>query len=141
MRALALTLKILAIIFWLGSAWVFMPMEISDLRATSKPMQRDTPPDWGTPTYRVRAYISIGETIALLCLSVIPNRLFVRSWWSFLAAFVVAYFPAGFVIFNSLGGGTMVFAVIISLVFYAPLPLSLAASFWSCQKGEKISYA
>ena len=141
MRSLALTLKLVAIVFWLGTAWVFLPLEISDLRATTRPTHRDTPQDWGTPAYRTRAYIGIGQTIVLLCLSLLPNRLLVRSPWTFALALVIASFPVGFVVFNSYGRGALMFAVGLSLLFYAPLPLSLVASYWNGRVGGRITNA
>ena len=141
MRDLALVLKILAIVFWLGTACVSLPLELSDLRSVGKPTHRDTPQDWGTPAYRVRAYISISQTIALLCLSLLPNRWLVSSSWSFTLAFAAAFFPAAFIIFNSWNGGTLLLTILVSIIFYAPLPLSLFASYWNRRRGERVTYA
>jgi len=141
MRDLALPMKILAIVFWLGTASYSLPHDLSDLRSVSKPMHRDTPQDWGTPAYRVRTYISISQTIALLCLSLLPNQWLVSSSWSFTLAMAVAYFPAAFIIFNSWNGGVLILIVFITLLFYAPLPLSLFSSYRRSRRGERVTFA
>ena len=148
MRTLALTLKILAIVFWLGSAWLVLNLDVRDVRASSPPQYRDAPRDWGTPEYYRRTYFHIAETTVLLLLALIPNRLLVCSRIAWGAALVVALIPLARVLYSSEfpfgGGGEIIlsgFVLVMIVGMFSPLPLSLFFSFLRRQKGQTVSYA
>lgn len=69
--------KIAAIVFWLGVAWVIVGLDVSNLRATSAPMYRDAPEDWGTPAFYRRTYLEVATLTAPGLIALLPNRWFV----------------------------------------------------------------
>lgn len=148
MRTFALVFKVLAVVFWLGSAWFILNFDVPNMRASSRPQYRDAPRDWGTSAYYRRTYFIIAVTATLLLLSLTPNRLLVSSRIGFGVAFAVALVPLAWVLFSSeLSFRGVREAILSGLVLvmmfcmFAPLPLSLLFSFLRRRKGEAISYA
>ena len=148
MRTFATVLKILAIVFWLGSAWFVLNFDVRDMRAASPPQYRDAPRDWGTPAYYRRTYCHIAETAVLLLLALTPNRLLVCSRIGFGVALAIALIPLVRLLFASelpFGGvGEVIlsgFVLMMIVGMFSPLPLSLLFSYLRRQKGETISYA
>ena len=131
--------KIAAIAFWLCVAWVKVGLDVSNLRATSQPMYRDAPEDWGTPAFYHRTHLEIATLLALATLAVIPNRWLVFSPVAFAVSLLIVLIPF-YSIITSIAAPSDLLWMTPLMSLCATLPLSLILSFWRRQKGEKINY-
>jgi len=139
LKALAWLCKIAAIAFWLGMAWVKVGLDVSNLRATSPPVYRDAPEDWGTPAFYHRAYLEIAALTALVGLAVLPNRWLVFSRVAFALSLLMALIPFHSIAISIAAPSDLVWMAPLAALF-AVLPLSLILGFWRRQKGEKVNY-
>jgi hypothetical protein len=147
LKLIAIVCKVVAIVAWLGVAWVKVGLDVSDLRATSQPMYRDAPEDWGTPAFYHRTYLEIFEICGYVLLAVIPNRWLISwrpvFWVALLLAFApLGYFLATFSAIHSLSDVLWsVFAAIMMSPLFIFTPLSLILSCWRHKHGQKVTYA
>jgi hypothetical protein len=147
LRPFAIACKVVAIIEYLGGAWVKINLDVSGLRATSQPMYRDAPQDWGTAAYYHRTYSEIVVICLLLLLALIPNRWLVSSRFVFWVSMLIALTPILVVVANSFSIHDLsswldaFIALVLMSLFFGFLPLSLIFSFWRHRRGEKVTYA
>jgi len=143
---IALAGKIIAAVAWLGVAQVMVSLDLSDLLATSQPMYRDAPEDWGTPAFYWRTSIKVLVICGCFVLSALPNRWLVSRrpvFWMVLIFTLVpmANFLAALSKIHEASDLLWAFfgAIVLSplLIF---LPVSLALSFWRHKKGERVTY-
>jgi hypothetical protein len=146
LKPFAIACKVIAIIEWLGVAWVTIGLDVSDLRAKSQPMYRDAPQDWGTPAYYHRTYLQIFVICVLVVLAVLPNRWFVSSRPAFGISLFVSFAPLwGMIVGSDISHFSdliwLVILVALTSLYFSFLPLSLIFSFWRHKKGQKVTYA
>jgi hypothetical protein len=148
LKVFAWLCKIAAVLFWLGVAWTFIGLDISDLRATSQPMYRDAPEDWGTPAFKHRTYLQIAELVTLATLAILPNRWLVFSRVAFAISLLIALSPCCWVFYDMISSATEwsdlisnLFLAVFIMIYFIPLPFSIILSFLRHRKGEKIFYA
>ena len=84
------------------------------------------------------------QLVGLAVLSLIPNRWLVFSRISFVIFLLLTLFPFSIFLhisaYRDLDLGSMT-AMIIAVLFFAPLPLSLVLSRMRLQRGDKFTYA
>ena len=147
LKPFAIVCKVFAIIEWLCVAWVTIGLDISNLRATSQPMYRDAPQDWGTPAFYHRTYLQIFVVCVLVLLAVVPNRYLVFSRPVFWSSLFVALAPLWAVVAGSFPVHDLsdlfwpVVTLVLMSVYFGFLPLSLIFSFWRHRKGQMVTYA
>lgn len=139
LKAFAWLCKLTAIVFWLCVARVKVGLDITNLRATSPPMYRDAPEDWGTPAFYHRTYLEIATLLALAVLSVLPNRWLVFSPMAFSISLLIALIPF-YSIITSIAAPSDLLWMTPLMSLFAMLPASLVLSFWRHRKGEKVNY-
>lgn len=142
----ALVCKIIAALAWFGMAWVKVSLDLSDLLATSQPMYRDAPEDWGTPAFYWRTSLEIVVVCGCFVLSALPNRWLVSRRPIFWGGLIFSLVPlVGFAYgFRETQNIHDIFWVPFVAVMLSPLliflPLSLILSRWRHGKGEKVTY-
>jgi hypothetical protein len=140
----ALECKIIAGAAWLCVGWFKVSLDISDLLATSQPMYRDAPQDWGTPAFYWRTSLEIVVICGCFVLSALPNRWLVSRRAMFWPALFFALLPMGYFIATFSGSLSDIPGSAFAIFMLSPvlifLPLSLSLSYWRHRKGEKVSY-
>jgi hypothetical protein len=136
--------KIIASVAWFCVACVKVKLDISDLLATTQPMYRDAPLDWGTPAFYWRTSLEVAVICGCFVLSALPNRWLVFRRPLFWPALVFALLPLGYFIATFSGGLSDILGSAFAIVMLSPvlifLPLSLALSFWRHRKGKRVNY-
>jgi hypothetical protein len=141
LKVLAWLCKITAMVIWLGIAWTFIGIDVLNLRATSQPMYRDAPQDWGAPAFKHRTYLEIAELAMMAVLAVLPNRWLVFSPVTFALSLLIALSPFFYLIISSIREWSDLIFVALLIPLCGPLPLSITLSFLRHRQGEKIFYA
>ena len=124
LKIFAIVCKVIAVIEWLGIAWIGVPWDISELRGTSHSAYRDSG-DMGTPAWYHRIYWEIFVICALVLIAVIPNRWLVSSRFAFWISLLITLIP-GIEVSTSFPG---VISGTVLILLSSFLPISLICSF------------